>query len=61
MGVAERRQKDQAQAQLLKEWGISRSTAACPNHCGAFPRIGGPALSVHLNSCKGARRKAARR
>lgn len=60
MGIAERRQKDQATAMLMKELGIERTTGACPNHCGAQLRVGGPALVAHLNSCWGTRRKGKR-
>lgn len=55
MSANERANKDKAMAAYLKAKGITRHSAACPNHCGAFPAIGGQALSAHLNVCQGAR------
>lgn len=53
--------KDKTMAAYLKKMGVVRNTAACPNHCGAQPRIGGPSLISHLNVCKGTKRVSGRR
>lgn len=52
---AERRMKDKSMAAMLKDRKITRTTGACPRHCGAQVTIGGPALLAHLGKCKGAR------
>jgi len=51
-----RSKSDQEMAAYMKKMGIKRTTGACPWHCGAFIKIGGPALLGHLNTCQGRRR-----
>lgn len=51
MGKQERVTKDKQRAAMMKEQGITRRTAACPNHCGAQVPVGGNGLIVHLNRC----------
>ena len=54
--ASNRSTRDKEMASFLKKIGHERTTAACPNHCGSFPRIGGGALVGHLNMCRGRKR-----
>ena len=53
MGRAENRARSQAHAEYMKKKGIKRTTGACPWGCGAQVANGGPALMIHLNTCRG--------
>lgn len=51
-----RSKSDQETAAYMKKMGIQRNTGACPWGCGAQIRLGGEALILHLNNCRGSRR-----
>lgn len=53
MGKAEQKAKSQAFAEYMKKKGIRRRTGQCPWGCGAQIPIGGQALMIHLNTCRG--------
>lgn len=40
-------------ASFMKEHRVSRTSSACPWHCGAMLAIGGTALLRHLVTCEG--------
>lgn len=46
--------KDKAMAAYLKKMGVTRTTTACPHHCGAHPHVS--SLLNHLQVCRGRQR-----
>lgn len=51
------RERSRAHAAHLKEWGVERTSGACPWGCGASISNGGTHLLGHLNTCKGPGKK----
>jgi hypothetical protein len=60
MGAAENRNKAQKLAAHLAVRSPIRTQSACPWHCGAMIKTGGPALMSHLTVCRGNPRKNGR-
>ncbi len=52
--------RDKSMSSFLKERGSERTSGACPWGCGRLITNGGQPLLIHLNTCKGPTKRAAR-